>query len=161
MHFKKRGRVYLPELFEQLGKVRTKKQRKEMLQEYAARDQSHLQVLRGFVECTYHPAVVWALPEGNPPYRLNDKPDYNFADTNLFNVMKKIRLFLECQSKIGNTIKREMTFIKILEGLHPKEAKILIAMKNKETPDGYRGVSETLFREAFPTWLPEEVTKKD
>lgn len=154
-HFNKRGRIYIPELFEMIGKVRSRKDRKEVLLEYARRDESHFRTLRGVIECCLHPGVVFDLPEGDPPYKKGDYPDYNFADTNLFNVVRKVGYFCECPKKIANPIRRESVFIQMLESLHPKEAKVLLAMKDKQLPD-YRGLSESLIRDAFPNWLPEE-----
>jgi len=40
-------------------------------------------------------------------------------------------------------------FIQILEGLHQDEAKVLLGMKNKSLNKMYKGLTESVVREAF------------
>lgn len=157
-HFPKKGRIYIPELFEAIGKVRSKKERVEILHEYARRDEPHCKTLRAVIECIFHPAVVFKLPEGTPPYNKGEYPDFNFANSDLFKEVRRVKYFCDCPAMIKNQIKREAVFIQTLEALHPKEAEVFIAMKEKTLPK-YRGVTEALFREAFPAWMPPEEEK--
>jgi hypothetical protein len=46
--------------------------------------------------------------------------------------------------------KRESIFIGILEGVHPKDAELVIGMINKETP---KGLTKPIVEEAFPGLL--------
>jgi hypothetical protein len=48
-----------------------------------------------------------------------------------------------------STIRRETIFIQMLEGLHPKEADIVIAVKDKDLEDMY-DVSFEVVEEAYP-----------
>ena len=48
-----------------------------------------------------------------------------------------------------STIRRETIFIQMLEGLHPKEADIVIAVKDKNLEDMY-DVSFEVVEEAYP-----------
>ena len=48
-----------------------------------------------------------------------------------------------------STIRRETIFIQMLEGLHPKEADIVIAVKDKALEDMY-DVSFEVVEEAYP-----------
>ena len=48
-----------------------------------------------------------------------------------------------------NTIRREMMFINLLTGLHPKEAEILILTKDKRLADKYK-ISFENVKEAYP-----------
>ena len=48
-----------------------------------------------------------------------------------------------------STIRRETIFIQMLEGLHPKEAEIVIAVKDKNLEDMY-DVSFEVVEEAYP-----------
>ena len=48
-----------------------------------------------------------------------------------------------------NTMKREMMFIQLLEGLHEKEALLLIDAKNGAINKKYKGLNATTVCEAF------------
>jgi hypothetical protein len=48
-----------------------------------------------------------------------------------------------------NTIRREMMFINLLTGLHPKEAEVLIFTKDKKLTDKYKITFENV-KEAYP-----------
>ena len=48
-----------------------------------------------------------------------------------------------------STIRRETIFIQMLEGLHPKEADIIIAVKDKNLEDMY-DISFDVVEEAYP-----------
>lgn len=161
--FLKNGRCFLPELFEAIGKTAApaKAQRVNILKEYVAKGEDHKAVLRAFVECVFHPAVVFELPEGEPPFKKNTGPDYTFAGSSLFSVVstKKIRYFAKCAGLIQNEVKRQQVFIQVLESLHEKEAALFIMMKDKKIT-GYKYLKEDLFREAFPEWLPKVEAEK-
>ena len=55
-----------------------------------------------------------------------------------------------------NSIKRESIFIGILEGVHPEDAKIIIAMINKQN---IIGLSRPVVEEAFPNLLQDQKGK--
>ena len=44
---------------------------------------------------------------------------------------------------------KETMFIQILEGLHADEAKVLLGMKNKTLNKMYKGLTESVVKEAF------------
>tara|TARA_B100002019_G_scaffold170979_1_gene147824 strand:- start:847 stop:1446 length:600 start_codon:yes stop_codon:yes gene_type:complete len=48
-----------------------------------------------------------------------------------------------------NSIRREMMFINLLQGLHPKEAEVLILTKDKKLTDKYK-ISFEIVQEAYP-----------
>tara|TARA_Y100000022_G_C13228885_1_gene366307 strand:- start:845 stop:1450 length:606 start_codon:yes stop_codon:yes gene_type:complete len=48
-----------------------------------------------------------------------------------------------------NSIRREMMFINLLQGLHPKEAEVLILTKDKKLTDKYK-ISFEIVKEAYP-----------
>ena len=52
-----------------------------------------------------------------------------------------------------STIRREMMFINLLQGLHPREAEVLILTKDKKLTDKYK-ISQEVVAEAYPdiTW---------
>jgi hypothetical protein len=48
-------------------------------------------------------------------------------------------------------IKREMMFIRMLESIHPEDAKIVVAMLTRKLPT--KGLTKALVKEAFPKLL--------
>jgi hypothetical protein len=123
-------------------------------------------------------SVVSLLPEGDVPYAdANDQTVY--SGTLSENITKEIdggqsatgqdldgrgrtSLRREYQNLYhyvqgGNnglsTIRREMMFINLLQGLHPKEAEVLIYTKDKRLTDKYKITLENV-KEAYPdiTW---------
>ena len=45
--------------------------------------------------------------------------------------------------------KREIMFVQLLEGLHPAEAEIVVAAKDKVLHQKYKGLSANVVKEAF------------
>ena len=58
-------------------------------------------------------------------------------------------MFVKGGNDTLSTLRRETIFIQMLEGLHPKEADIVIAVKDKELEDLY-DVSFEVVEEAYP-----------
>lgn len=154
----KGGRCYLPDLFKAIAETKApeRSKRVEILKEYVAKGQDHERTLRGFIECMYHPAVKFDLPDGLPPYKQNTAPDLDHAAFSLFNFFhqKYVLYFADASStKIKDQIKREALYIRTLESLHKTEAELLIAMKDKNDKT-LKNFTEGLCREAFPSYLP-------
>jgi hypothetical protein len=122
--------------------------------------------------------IISLLPEGDVPYANADEQSV-YSGTLSENLKKeayggesatgqdldgrgKTSLRREYQNlyhyvKGGNngltTIRREMMFINLLQGLHPREAEVLILTKDKKLTDKYK-ISFENVKEAFPdiTW---------
>ncbi len=122
--------------------------------------------------------VISLLPEGDVPYANADEQSV-YSGTLSENLKKeayggesatgqdldgrgKTSLRREYQNlyhyvKGGNnsltTIRREMMFINLLQGLHPREAEVLILTKDKKLADKYK-ISFENVKEAYPdiTW---------
>ena len=58
-------------------------------------------------------------------------------------------MFVKGGNDALSTIRRETIFIQMLEGLHPKEADIVIAVKDKSLEDLY-DVSFEIVEQAYP-----------
>jgi hypothetical protein len=155
----KGGRMYLNELFDLIAttKAPQKKLRIQLLHEYVAKGADHELVLKGFAECTYHPEVVFDLPEGTPPYEESTAPDPTFTGFSLFNFFKSkyVLHYAKNPKMLVNPDKRQSLFVQNLSQLYKDEAKLLIIMKDKDDKP-LKYVNEGLFRDAFPTWLPEK-----
>ena len=105
--------------------------------------------LKHILGYAYDPDVIWLLPEGNPPY----KPVASSAEIEgQFQAeIRRLYLFVdgptEVQQKLKQT-RREQLFIEMLESIHPDDAKLLCAMKNKSLP--FKGLTKKLVSDAFP-----------
>lgn len=108
--------------------------------------------LRTVLQGCYHPAVKFLLPEGDPPYQVNDPVS---VETRLHSLIKKVDLFIEGGRPVATQSKREMLFIEILESVHPEDAKILLRMKDKKDP--FPGITQDLAHAAFPDVIPAPV----
>lgn len=104
--------------------------------------------LKTILQANYKDAVVFDLPEGDPPY----KADEGMPGEQLTNINKTIKRLSNCIKQ--NTIpkwKKEEIFIKLLETVHAEDAKVLIAMKDKKLEEKYPGLSRKIVKKAYPT----------
>ena len=160
------------EILDAASSQRSKAKKVEALRRY-----EHPSVKMIFV-WNFDDSVISLLPPGAVPYGETNAQT-TFAGTLSDNLIKeaqggesatgqdldgrgKTSLRREYQNlyhyvKGGNdkltTTRREMMFINLLEGLHPKESEILILTKDKKLTDKYK-ISLDVVKEAYPkmTW---------
>ena len=90
------------------------------------------------------PDVKWLLPDGDPPY----KPLFDAADQEgrFYTECKKLIYFVDSEEgRQVKQIRREQLFIQVLESLDPRDAKLLLRMKNKKLK-----IKLDAVKEAFP-----------
>ena len=105
--------------------------------------------IRTVLQGVFDPRITWLLPEGEPPYAPNTLPDQQ----NVFlNQCRKLAYFVEGGAPNLKQSKRELLFTELLESIHPADAKMLVAVKDKKLP--WPGITEDVVREAFPDLLP-------
>ena len=117
-----------------------------------------------FLKSALDPRIEWMLPEGDVPYIENEAPEGEGDQMRLATEMAKMHNYVQMNrddinkpTVIGNPnlsrLKREQMFIQMLEGLHPKEAEILVLIKDKDLETKY-GVSLDNVKQAYPqmTW---------
>ena len=134
-----------PLLHEILTKVNNAKDKPAKIAVLKKNDSVPLrQVLKG----AFDPNIKWALPEGTPPYNENDAPA-GTEHTLLFTETKRLWHFVKgADPKLSKT-RKEMMYIQMLEGLHADEAKLLIAVKEKNLNSTYKGLTDAVVKEAF------------
>ena len=148
--------TYTPLFSEILGKVsklKTKKEKVAHLQQY------NTDSLRMVIKASFDPKVKWALPFGEVPYRPNDAPE-GTEHSMLSYEARKLYHFIEGGDNLISQNKRESMFVQMLEGLHPNEADVLIAAKDKILHQKYKGLSANVVREAFG-WTEEFMLLED
>lgn len=105
-------------------------------------------VIRGSMDKT----IVWLLPGGEVPYEPSTEESY---PASLQKENRKFTYFVKGgQGDNLRPLKRETIFIGILEGVHPRDAKILVSMINKKVPD--KGLTRNVVNEAFPGLLQDK-----
>lgn len=136
--------VSVAEFLEKVGKLKRTQEKVDALK---ANDSY---ILRIILQGAFDPSVKWALPEGEPPYKPNDLVDQEHV---LINEARKILYFVEGFHNLPQQ-KREMMYIELLERVDPRDAKLLLAIKEKRLP--FNGVTINHVKEAFPGMIKDE-----
>ena len=134
-------------LAEFLEKVSKLKKREEKVEALRANDSFPLKTI---LQGAYDPRVTWLLPTGEPPYNPNKITDQEGV---LIRECRKLTYFVEGGYPNLKQVKREQMFIELLENVAPADARLLCAIKEKKLP--YKGLDESMVKEAFPGLLPE------
>ena len=135
----------IPLIFEDVAAANSIKARKKILLENESNQ------LKELLKYAFHPDIKFALPSGSPPYKTVGSPD-EYNPTYLYPNIKKFYLYIE-GGHVGLTqLRREQLFVQMLESLHPKEAEVVIQIKDKKL--NYRGLTYKLVKTTFPEILP-------
>lgn len=135
----------LPTVSSVLKEVDEKKTKKEKIEHLRYHRQN--KVMIRLLKYVFDPKIKFALPEGTPPY----KPSEFEEPSALYREDRRLYLFIEGGNPDLNPVRREMLFIEVLETVHPDDAKLLLAVKDKTLP--YKSITEKLIKEAFPKLL--------
>jgi hypothetical protein len=114
-------------------------------------------VLKLIFEYAFDPEKKMILPEGTPPFKPAAEP-LGMTPTNLFGELR--RLYVFCRKDLSS-LRRESLFISLLEGCHPSEAEILIAVKDQTLHKKYSKITRKLVSEAGFVPPLEKKTKDD
>lgn len=134
-----------PLLHEILTKVNNAKDKPKKIQVLKENDSVPLrQVLKG----AFDPNIEWDLPEGTPPYKENDAPA-GTEHTSLYQEAKRLWHFVKGADEKLSKPRKEVMFIQMLEGLQADEAKLLINVKEKSLNKVYKGLTDSVVKEAF------------
>ncbi len=135
---------YVYEVLDQLPKHKKKAEKIQFLKNnetWALKD-----IIRGSMDTT----VKWNLPPGQPPYTPAPVQSH---PSNLLKENRQFKYFVK--GGPGDKLpayKRENIFIGLIEGVHPNDAQLVIAMINKEKP---KGLTRAIVQEAFPGLLED------
>jgi hypothetical protein len=137
-------RLSISEILDRASNMKTKKEKIDFLR---GNDNS---VLRNILRYAYDPSIKFLLPEGAPPYKRSEFVDGHGM---LYSESRKLYLFVEGGNPNLTPLKREMLFINFLESLDPKDADLMINVKDKKIP--YKGINKALIKETFPGLINE------
>ena len=135
--------LVIHEFLTELSKIKTAAKKKEFLQENESRQ------LKTFLKGAFDKSLKFNLPKGSPPYTPNKESKKGFGS-----VSSEYRFFAKgYEGDVLTPTVREGKFIKVLESVSPKEAELLILMKDKKLLGKYKGVTLKLVSDAFPTLI--------
>ena len=159
---------FIFEILELASKQRSNAKKVEVLKTY-----EHLSLKTIFV-WNFDESVISLLPDGDVPYGdLKDQNVYSGtlsenlsreADggesatvqdlqgrgrTSLRKEYENLYHYVQGGNNSLSSIRREMMFINLLQGLHPKEAEVLILTKDKKLTNKYKITFENV-KEAYP-----------
>ena len=130
------------EVFEKVAKLKTVKEKADYLR---AQDQRGLAV-RDVCQAAHDPRVVFLLPEGKIPYESASEESH---PTSLSRKHRDFQYFVKCP--VANKMpayKRESIFLQMMEGIHPKDAKVMENVIAKKNPAP--GITKALVKKAWP-----------
>ena len=143
-------KVREPLLSEILTKVHKAKEKSDKVKILREED---CMALRQILKWNFDPNIKTDLPDGTPPYTENEAPE-GTEHMLLRTTGDKLYNFIEGAQSHQSTV-RERMFIRLLEGLHKDEARMLCLVKDKKlgydakTKIGIKGLSVPVVSEAF------------
>ena len=133
---------FMNEIFDLVSQQKTDAKKVAILQEYEC------DILKSLFIWNFDDSVISLLPEGKVPYKPNENP-LGTDHSSLRREQRSLYNFVKGGNDALSTIRRETIFIQMLEGLHPKEADIIVAVKDGDLEDMY-DVPFEVVEEAYP-----------
>ena len=133
---------YMNEILELVDEQKTDEKKIAILKEYEC------DILKSLFIWNFDDSVISLLPPGTVPYKPNENP-LGTDHSSLRREQRSLYNFVKGGNDQLSTIRRETIFIQMLEGLHPKEANIIIAVKDGNLEDMY-DVPFEVVEDAYP-----------
>lgn len=133
----------LAEIVDEIEKQKSRNKQTELLKKYSCKE------LKTVIGYGMDPDLKWLLPETDPPYTaLKEGTDHEgrfYAETN-----KLIYFVNSPEGANVKQVRREQLFIQVLESIDPKDAKLLLRMKNRKLK-----IKMDAVKEAFPNLVKD------
>ena len=133
---------FMNEVLELVSEQKSDLKKIAVLQEYEC------DILKSLFIWNFDDSVISLLPQGKVPYKPNENP-LGTDHSSLRREQRSLYNFVKGGNDQLSTIRRETIFIQMLEGLHPKEADIVIAVKDGALEDMY-DIPFEVVEEAYP-----------
>ena len=133
---------FMNEVLELVTEQKTDAKKVAILKEYEC------DILKSLFIWNFDDSIISLLPEGKVPYKPNENP-LGTDHSSLRREQRNLYMFVKGGNDALSTIRRETIFIQMLEGLHPKEADIIVAVKDGDLEDMY-DVSFEVVEDAYP-----------
>lgn len=132
------------EIFSLVQRAETEEERIKILKE------NDCLGVRDILRAGFDDFIEFTLPKGVPDYRSFLSKE-GIAPTNLLRNTKQFTYFVKYgEGDKMKAIKREGIFLRLLEGIHPEDAKILVATKEKRLHEEYSALSKDLVKKVWP-----------
>jgi hypothetical protein len=112
-------------------------------------------VLRQIVKYALDLNIKWLLPPGKPPYSPSQEIG---CEGRLISEARRLYLFIEGGNPSLTKIRMETLFVQLLEAVHPKDAELLLLMKDRKLPGN---VNLEIVNEAFPGLIGGHINTED
>lgn len=125
------------------SKIRKKEDRIQFLR------QNYSNKLHLLLSYMFDPRVKFKLPvddtpESDPPYTPMDAENTEHL---LYHEVKRLYIFCERPGDNLSENRRQFLFIRMLESVHPDDAKLLLGVVRKQSP--YKGINKDLIDQAY------------
>jgi hypothetical protein len=132
------------EIFKEVQQAPTEEDRIEILKA------NNCLAVRDILRASFDDFIEFNLPEGIPSYRSNVSQE-GLSPTNLIRSTPQFTYFVKRgEGDKMSSAKREMVFLRLLEGVDPEDAKILCAMKEKRLQQEYPNITKDLVKKVWP-----------
>lgn len=134
---------FVYEVLALIDKAKTKQEKIDLLKQHESN------ALKNVLLGTFDESIEWNLPDGEPAYRPAEPSS---PPSTLHRQLNNLVYFIKGNK--GDSLikfKRESMFVRMLESIHPEDAKVVIAMVAKELP--VKGLTKALVKEAFPNLI--------
>lgn len=111
----------------------------------ALQNHKYVNAIKQVCEYTFSSGIKWLLPEGEPPYKPCEFVD---VEGRFISELRKLYLFVEGGNPNLTKLRRESLFIQLIESIDPKDAKLLVSMKEGKMP--FKGITKKIVQQAFP-----------
>lgn len=138
-------------VYEEIWKTRSIPERVAILKKY------DYPALKEFIAYVVNPNIQFILPPTKPPYKPSDGINMEEA---MYNRINMLQYFVaHCGKPVHqmSSVKRETMFIEFLENIHPKDAELILRMKETKTLGvtkarryGLTGITANIASQAFP-----------
>lgn len=135
-------RLSISEILEKTQEFKTRKEKVAWLK------YNDSPALRMIIKYAWDENIKFLLPKGPAPY--TPMPT-NEGQGMLYHEARKLYLFVEGGNPNLKQIRREQLFVQLLESIDPKDAELVINVKDKTLP--YKGLDRKLIKEAFENLL--------
>ena len=138
------------EILEAASKLKSKKEKIELLQKYGQRADC-MYILRG----AYANNIEWLVPDGPLPEGVvpSAAVSVDTAEDRLIRAYRNFQYLVKGGPEVKQS-KREEIYLNMYRSLYNSEANLLHSIVNKKLP--YKGITKALVAEAFPQVWPKE-----
>ena len=133
---------FVHEIFSAVSSERTKAKKLEILRSY------NENFIKSVLIWNFDDTIISVLPEGEVPVEAKEDADKN-PQTSIRKEWTKFYNFVKGGNDSLTKTRREMMFINLLRGLHPKEAELLCLVKDKLLQTKYK-LTKAHVQEAYP-----------